>query len=537
MSNKIQKKIPVEVQNRSGNNLSHQSSFTCYNGQIVPIMCRHIMPNSNVSLDVACEVNLPPAISDYYGSIEARMEFFYVPYRTLWQGFKYFFMNNPQGGSFPSLSNTQLQIKKVPGLTISKGDVLKLGRGSLADFLGLKINSLNRSYYVNGVNLPNILPFVGYHRVVDSFYRDRRIQQPLFLPAVGNSDNWTNLPYIFGANPNGSKKYYSTEADGYNILDLRQRLWDQDYFTNATPSPQAGNAVSLQFETQGEVVEGAGGATQGHGSFTISSLRVANALQKFAEINNIASADYAQQQLARFGCLPSDSILDRPIYLGQKRFNVRKRSVFQQSGAEPTNANPFSGMLANQTSALSGYGEGRLGKFYAKDPGLLYVMFSVVPQATYSTGTARYLLYEDLSDFPEPLLQGVGDQPIYDIELSDDNPTSYKQHVFGYTQRYAEQKFCPDQVHGKLVDGENLSMFQLQRSFDSAPDLGTQFLEIPQDYLDQISNVDATISEFGARCNAFFNFKVVQPLAAYSIATLGDNPDTHTVLIDHNKRL
>ena len=80
-------------------------------------------------------------------------------------------------------------------------------------------------------------------------------------------------------------------------------------------------------------------------------------------------------------------------------------------------------------------------------------------------------------------------------------------------------------------------MFQLQRSFDTAPDLGTQFLEIPQDYLDQISNVDATVSEFGARCNAFFNLKVVQPLAAYSIATLGENPDTHTVLIDHNKRL
>lgn len=540
---KITKKIPIEVQNRSGFNCSHSNSFSAKCGTLVPILCDHVMPNTTVNLDVSCEVNLPPAISDFYGTIEARMEFFFIPYRVIWAGWKYFFVQPPQGGAgnIPSNNPNAIRITDVPGIQVSNANNTQFGKGTLADMLGYKLD-IHDDFSVDNLQIPNILPFVAYHKIYDDFYRDSRITQPLFTPITAASDiaspKWHNLPWILGDQLNsGSKLYFNTSQDGrYDLFSYHQRCWDKDYFTNATYSPQAGDTSSLEMEFLGTPTGGGDGTVNGTVGFTISQLRVANSLQRFAEVNNIAGQRMADQQYARFGCYPSDSALDRPMYLGQKRFNVYKRSVYQQSEntANP-NTNPFSGVLGNKTTALSGYGEGFLGKFHAKDAGLIMVIFSLVPKATYSTGTRRYLMYSKLADFPEPLLQGTGDQPIYKFELTGEVPPAISQaETFGYTQRYSEAKFLNDEVHGLLSDGQNLDMFQLQRTFvdNNSADLNTNFLEIPQDYLDQVFTADVNVSQYGCWCNCFFDYKKVQPLAAYSLPTLGDPKDTHTVIVD-----
>lgn len=539
---KFTKKVPIEVQNRSGFNCSHSNSFSAKCGTIMPILVDHLMPNTTVNLDVACEVNLPPAVSDFYGSIEARIEFFFVPYRVLWAGWKYFFVQPPQGGngSIPSNNPSSIQINYLPAVT-AEATEQRFGAGTLADMLGFKFrpDALNGST----VRVYNMLPFVAYHSVYDHFYRDPRITQPLFYPPQNgqssSTSRWTALPWVTAFGSADTAYTYDLNSDS-TFFSLHQRCWDKDYFTNATYAPQAGNASYLTFSTTGGT-DLETGVTTTAGAFSISSLRVANALQHFAEINNLAGQREADQQYARFGCYPSDAALDRPLYLGQKRFNVYKRSVYQQSQTEAGTTNPFSGILGNKTSALSGYGEGFLGKFHAKDAGLLMVMFTLVPQATYSTGTRRYLHYSKLADFPEPLLQGVGDQPIHKFELLGGATWSSDSTViddFGYTQRYSECRFMSDEVHGKLRDGQDLAMFQLQRTFDTVVNLNTSFLEIPQNYLDQVTTADASVSNYGCWCNAFFDYKKVQPLSAYSIPTLGDPKDTHTVIIDNGgKRL
>ena len=535
---KIFKKVPIEVQNRSGFDCSHSNTFTAKVAALTPCLVDHIPPNTDLSLDVSCEVNLPPAISDFYGQIEARLEFFFVPYRVIWAGWKYFFVQPPLGGNnmIPSNKPTAIQIKDVPGAQILPNNTFA-ERGSLADMLGWKgkttVNTQNSG-------IPNILPFVAYQKIYDDFYRDSRITQPIFTPPTSTSQqSWKNLPWILGDDlTTGNKKWFNMSNDDMSLFDLRQRCWDKDYFTNATTAPQAGASSSLEFDIQTTPIDGAGGPQEGTASFSISALRVANSLQHFAEINGLAGQRMADQQYARFGCYPSDASLDRPIYLGQKRFSVYKRSVYQQTeNLTNGNPNPFSGILGNKTSALSGYGEGFMGKFKAKDAGLLFVMFSLVPKPVYSTGTRRYLTYSKLSDFPEPLLQGTGDQPIYDFELVS-GAWFDKSKVFGYTQRFAEIKFMQDEVHGLLSDGENLDMFQLQRSFNTEQELSTEFLEIPQNYLDQITTADASISEFGCWCQCGFKYKKVMPFAAYSMPTLEAPKDTHTVLIDNGgKRL
>ena len=56
-------------------------------------------------------------------------------------------------------------------------------------------------------------------------------------------------------------------------MNLRQRNFDTDYFTNAKPSPQLGTAQSVGFPIFLIIMA----------SFTIADLRAANSIQQFLE--------------------------------------------------------------------------------------------------------------------------------------------------------------------------------------------------------------------------------------------------------------
>lgn len=418
----------------------------------------------------------------------------------------------------------------------------------LADFVFTRlVNVATSSNYIQmvvnlsdsniGTNLliNNILPFVAYHKIYDDWYRDSIIQQPLFERQVANNSVGTtvaNMPWITSGL--GNKTYFSGDqlkfANGHNLFDLHQRNWQKDYLISATPEPQAGDASKVSFEI-----------TDNSGEFTIASLRAANALQQWLDRNNLAGYRYGEQIYAQYGVYPSDAITDRAIYLGQMNVNVYNKSVYQQtlgtSNDLETN-NPFNAIGAKYSNPQGVSQGGFCNNYRVTEHGFLMVIFSLVPQAYYSTGVKRMFNYSDISDIAFPLLAGVGDQEIYGREIVDNYGGTGNETVFGYTQRYAEYKFMDDEVHGLLRDGESLSAFALQRSFNEVPQLGSEFLQIPKDYLDQVSATNYKISEFGCWVDSYFNYKKSSKLPAYSIPTLGEMKNTHTEIIDKGgKRL
>ena len=62
-----------------------------------------------------------------------------------------------------------------------------LGRGSLVDYLGYK-GTINTRQRIN-----NIMRFMAYHKIYDDWYRDSRIQKPVFDDAVSVSSTATPL--------------------------------------------------------------------------------------------------------------------------------------------------------------------------------------------------------------------------------------------------------------------------------------------------------------------------------------------------------
>lgn len=511
---------PIQVPNRSGFDLSHENMLTLKCGQLVPVMTDLLIPGDRVSVGSAFEVQLPPMATDFYGRVRFKMEAFFVPCRLLYGGWQKF-MTSPTGNNAPSASDVS---SLLPFITVPSASAGKLGRGSLADYLGYK-GTVNTNQRIN-----NILRFMAYHKIYDDWYRDSRIQTPLFdetTPASASALSVRCLPWQFNSGSSGISYNDSgiQFADGVDLFTLRQRNWARDYFTNATPLPQAGTGASLSFDVADKA-----------GSFTIASLRAANSLQMWLERNNIAGNRYADQIKAHFGVMPADAVTQRAIYLGSFSSVIYNHSVYQTTsvdGSVAGSSNPFTTVGAKYSSPIGSDKSSLVGDFSVTEFGYLMVIGSIVPDAVYSTGVNRDFFRLQIGDFAFPLLQGVGDQPIYKAELANvgvDGNTMNDMATFGYTQRFAEYKFMEDEVHGGLCDGQSLSAFALKRSFGTLPNtaLGASFLEIPVNYLDDVAaSSSAVASDYGAWADIFFQYRKTSVLSAYTIPTLGDPHNTH----------
>lgn len=560
--NDIFRKVPIEVPNKSGFDMSNEVLSTMKVGTLVPIHHDLLLPNDTVDLSVSAEIQLPPMATDFYGRVKAHFETFFVPFRLLYGGWQELITHPVNGDVYPSGSTTGQKAKFLPTLRIPCGEMTA---GSLSDYLGYGFAEPAVGFESSPIDVPNPLKYVAYHKIWDSFYRDSRLQTSAFSRGyMTNSEsagsdantnnstfsalpwrtNYSNSPKIIdgSAIASGSSIHHFDCADGTPCYALRQRNFGKDYFTNASPLPQAGQPASVAF-----------GISNNQGAFTIASLRAANSLQMWLERNNVAGYRYGDQIRAHFGIYPSDAALDRPLYLGRQIVDVYNKSVFQNDGntASSNTNNPFSSVGAKYGSPL-GVGSGQLcGKFTASEHGYIMTIFSLVPDSIYSDILDKDFWFNKSSDFPFPLLQGVGDEEISLAELagylssasgsSTVPPRSYlealKNQVFGYTQRYSSHKFKLDRVHGLLKDTQNLQNFALQRSFSTSLNeplaLGSNFLEIPTTYLDNVAAVQGDVSKYGCWCDMHFSYHKVSTLAAYSIPTLGEPKNTHTEVIEN----
>lgn len=288
------------------------------------------------------------------------------------------------------------------------------------------------------------------------------------------------------------------------------------------------------------------------------------------ERNNLAGNRLVDYVKANYGASLSDGVAQRPILLGSGQFPVYSKGIYQTTNVEVDNVggqnNPFSGDVAAQYgSAFASGSETIIDNFTASEPGYLFVMVTLVPKVTYSTGIDKKLIRytgNSRSDMANPMLQGVGNEPIYVYELASDDVftnTNWDQNIFGFTERYASWKSKNDEVHGLLrdnssvtwvIDDQNvedngglLQSFALQSSFDFGDTLArisSDFLQIPTDYLDQVAASNSSISRYGCWIDSYLDFKVSMPLARYSMPTLQDPAYEHgtTVVLDRGgKRL
>lgn len=537
---KIFEEAPVKVQNKNGFDLSHLNCGTSKTGQLVPVMCKLLPPNSDFTLGVNLNVELPPLSNPAMGRVDAIVEGFVIPLSILYGGWKQF-ISNQQNTMFPKSQNSVLS---AGGYALPYFSVLTLEEDPLMSFQSLMesnncileyLGAKNTYDFYLNIDVPfSLLPLLAYHLTWDTFYRNKQITKTIFAVNPNSSSSSLNSKnvslvwhsfYSSNSTAGSSSALFTsndelTFPDGISIFSTRQRNYARDYFTAATPSPQQGQASRLKFSTSGA-----------EGEFTIAALRAANALQKFLETNNL-SGDYADMMRNRWGTRPIDADFDEPYYLGRVVVPVYQKSVYQSNDSSVTGTSPNPFVKGGALGARGGHagfsGEGSIcDKFHNSTWSYVMCLFSIVPHAAYGYGINRELTFINLGDFPSPEMQTVGNEAIIDYELlpSDDGTVS----DFGYIPRYSRFKYMDDEIHGELRPGKSLESFVLQRRFIATPELSTSFLEIPQNALDSIFAVSTASMNLSCWYEIYFSFKVAMPLADFCIPTLGDIQDTHTI--------
>lgn len=243
------------------------------------------------------------------------------------------------------------------------------------------------------------------------------------------------------------------------------------------------------------------------------------------ERNNIAGTEYGDQIMAHFGVRPPDAVLNRSILLGSVRTPVYVGSVENNAGIGESGASGTSSPFGNVLGAAAGFGSAQdkgslVDGFTAKEHGIIMVFFTLIPHAYYNSGVDRQLLHKGYGDFAWPEFANIGDQEIRTGELTVEGSISPTSAPFGYNQRYSEYKFIGDRISGLLRDGESLSVYALQRGFEVVPELGKEFLTIPEDFLDQVFAAGIDVSGFSCMIDAYFDCKALRILPEYSLPSL-----------------
>lgn len=496
MSNRIFSTVRSKRPRRNVFDLSHQVKLSANMGKLVPFLCQEIVPGDKFQVSTEVFLRFAPMVAPVMHNVNVYTHFFFVPNRLVWDNWENFITGGKNGDLAPPFPQFN-----VPASVINANPEL-FKSGSLMDYMGVA------PFSADDVSSPSALlddvsalPFRAYQLIYNEYYRDQNLSDPIDID-LGDG----------------------IVTDPLNLLTLRNRAWEKDYFTSALPWAQRGGDVSLPLGNTAPVrltddpnnqwfekndgsafVDGSNASwlrqsaiTPGdrHGKLTdgtspsrfnpgtsleadltdasgatINDLRRSIRLQEWLEKNARGGARYVEQILAHFGVRSSDARLQRPEYLGGGKQPVVISEVLQTSSTDANSpqANP----------AGVGYSVGSSNRFkrFFEEHGYIIGIMSVLPRTAYQQGVPRHFRKFDKLDFYFPEFANLGEQEIYNSELYYNHllpskPTN--NSTFGYTPRYAEYKNCESRVCGDFRD--TLSFWTMSRIFPSPPSLSEPFV-------------------------------------------------------------
>lgn len=483
-------------------NLSYENKLTANAGELVPIMCKPVVPGDKFRVNTEMLVRLAPLVAPMMHRVDVFTHYFFVPNRLLWNQWEDFITKGVDGTEVPAFPKIALRGDWV---NPTSGAAL-LSDGSLWDYLGLPtIGGFNGVAFPdkdpNSVMPPvgyevSALPFRAYQLIYNEYYRDQNLTQPIdFTLDGGLVANVTEI---------------------MSLLTLRRRAWEKDYFTSALPWVQRGPDVTVPvnnnsgaldvvlkdsphadvyhvpgttaFPKDGALRSISGALVIGGGEpdpaylepsnfqvnvdelgVSINDLRTSNALQRWFERNARSGSRYIEQILSHFGVRSSDARLQRPQFLGGGRTPVSVSEVLQTSSTDTTS--PQANMAGHGISAGVNHGFKR----YFEEHGYIIGIMSIRPRTGYQQGVPKDFRKFDNMDFYFPEFAHLGEQEIKNEELYLQQTPAGNDGVFGYTPRYAEYKYSLNEVHGDFRG--NMAFWHLNRIFSESPNLNTTFVE------------------------------------------------------------
>lgn len=502
--------IRVKRPGRNAFNLSHEKKLTMNMGELVPIYMQEVVPGDKFNVNTETFVRLSPMLAPVMHRVNLYTHFFFVPWRLVWSNWETFITGGPDGTSVPSFPQIILNATTKPYFL----------PGLLPDYMGLP--NVDAAATISPDIKFNALPFRAYQKIYNEYYRDQNLSIPVDVP-------------IDDAVPNT-----------VNLITMRKRAWEKDYFTSALPWAQRGGEVELptdiQYRKPGIIKQtaagetpapdgslfksiGAGGLT-GYSSatgtggtpayldnieslgITVNDLRRSVRLQEWLEKNARGGARYIEQILSHFGVKSSDARLQRPEFLGGSKQPIVISEVLATFNNAET---PGGQMYGHGVSAGGGHGFNR----FFEEHGVILGIMSVLPRTNYQQGVPKLFTKLDKFDYYYPEFANLGEQEIKLEELYFDPVTQTdNKKTFGYTPRYAEYKFNPGTCHGDFRN--TLDFWHMGRKFSAAPALNEQF--VMSDPTTRIWAVEDTSQKLYVQL--YNQVKAVRPMPHFGTPTL-----------------
>lgn len=532
-----------EIQ-RSSFDRSHGHKTTFDAGYLVPVLIDEVLPGDTISMRGNFFARVATLLFPVMDNLWFDTFWFYVPNRILWNNWERF--NGAQDDPDDSID---FIIPKIGG-----AEATNFGAHTLGDYFRIP----TQVNFGAGSDSPiNALPFRGYVKIYNDWFRDQNSQDSIVIPLGDGPD----------------------EMEDLNVLLRRGKR--HDYFTAALPWPQKGTAVALPLGTTAPVIgdgqamgfEGGsgidpflhytnatgtngvlavtntGGAVGQPGSgtaptgyfklgltrdplnshviadlsnataATINQLREAFAVQQILELDARGGTRYVEILKAHFGVTVPDFRLQRAEYLGGNSQKINVQSVAQtgETGTTPQ------GNLA--AYALAGDQSGFVKSF--DEHGYLYCLVNVRADITYQQGLHRMWTRDTRYDFYLPSLAHLGEQAVLNREIYAIGNTPQDEAVFGYQERWAEYRYYPSGVSGSFrsntppLDGGPLDSWHLALDFEALPvlDDGTFIQDNPP-----LDRVTALAEDLGLGqqilLDAYFEYRHARPMPVYSIPGL-----------------
>lgn len=519
-------------------------------GDVVPFYVDEVLPGDTFQVKTSKVVRLQTLLTPMMDNLYLDTYYFYVPNRIVWEHWRQLNGENTESAWIPQTEYS------VPQLSAPAGG---WNVGTIADYMGIPTGVANLSV--------NALPFRAYALIMNEWFRDQNLTDPLNIP--------TGDATVTGVN---TGNYITDVAKGG--LPFKAAKY-HDYFTSCLPAPQKGPDVAIPVAAAGQFAvvpraekvpasmfdgsfyhayypQGTPEQTWGNGlSFsgngdqaavspsgyggsapkkpiidnlwavgsgeaqaaTINELRMAFQIQKLYERDARSGTRYIEVLKSHFGVTSPDARLQRPEYLGGNRIPININQVIQQSGTGTGSSTP-QGTTTGQSLTTDVHGD--FAKSFVEHGFVIGVMVARYDH-TYQQGLERFWSRKTRFDYYWPVFANIGEQAVLNKEIYAQG-TSVDDEVFGYQEAWADYRYKPSRVSGEMRSQyeQSLDVWHLADDYTALPKLSDDWIREDKTTVDRVLAVTSKNAN-QLFADIYIENDTTRPMPLYSIPGLIDH--------------
>lgn len=486
--------LATAVTNRTTLDLSCQHVTTADFMQFNVAKALELVPKQPIEIDMRTFARLEPLPVPTFGNAFIHNRAYFVPFRTVWTAWDDFANDVPHiydSGEMKQVTSVPLLSTSDISLVFADDDFsIEVADNEAYDFEYVQYNTatgnvtgtpwkgrftpLGRQTYKLLRSLGYSVDFNNYRNFVSALplLCLCRVYNDNFYPsAYANNDDSAWLQSFFKNNNDLlTDDTIFTEIGLKRIFKILTKVcYDSDYFTSAWDNPNAPNgnlASSMSVvdinDVTGENIVGydlfdgknapvisneSNGAISSLSQFALNALR---SMSDYMKRHQIVGSRVIDRFMARWGIKLKSEQLNRSMYLGQWKQDIKFGDVLSTSDTDGAQLGAFAGRGISFVDGKTGFNV----NFDCEEHGMLIFTSTIVPVTQYYQGENRHCNHLTKLDFYTPEFDNLGTQAIACNELYTPigrTIKGYRDKVFGFTPRYAEYKVPVSQITGDYV--------------------------------------------------------------------------------------